>query len=105
MTATATATIDTTYIARDTYTGRWMVTHKTDARLGRRTAAFLADMIGEGNTGVIWEYAGRTHTGRHLFVRTRFVARGGALVGYDSDGVCKVVHPADRVIGFIMAAE
>ncbi|AOQ28949.1 hypothetical protein SEA_WATERFOUL_92 [Mycobacterium phage Waterfoul] len=99
MIATATAT----HIARDTYTGKWMVEHKTDARLGRRTAAFLADHIGEGNTGVIWEYSGRTYAGRLLFVRTRFVARGGELFGYDSDGRHFITHPADRIVGFIMA--
>ncbi|ASR85978.1 hypothetical protein SEA_PEANAM_96 [Mycobacterium phage Peanam] len=99
------ATIDTTHIAADTYTGRWMVTHKTDARLGRRTAGWLAEHIGEGNVAVIWEYVGRTASDRLLFARTRFTPRGGALVGFDSDGVCKIVHPADRMVGFIMAAE
>ncbi|QFG09479.1 hypothetical protein I5H08_gp008 [Mycobacterium phage Yuna] len=105
MTSTATATIDTSYIARDDYRGKWMVTHRNTDRLGRRTAAFLAEQIGEGNTGVIWEYAGQTRGLSHLFVRTRFVARNGNLVGYDSDGVCKVVHPADRIVGFIMSTK
>lgn len=97
----STGTAPLAYIERDVYRGRHMVTRTTDETLGRRTAAWLAEHIGEGNVGVIWEYSGRTHNERLLYVRTRFVARAGALYGYDSDGVCKVIHPADRMIGFL----
>ncbi|ASR85786.1 hypothetical protein SEA_EDUGATOR_89 [Mycobacterium phage Edugator] len=101
MNATTIDATDITPIDRDTHTGRWMVTRKDGSQLGRCTAAWLAAHIGEGNTGVLWEYSGRTYDGRLLFVRTRFVSRGGKLVGYDADGVCKVVHPADRHVRFL----
>lgn len=91
----------TDWIERDTYKGRWMITRATDENLGRRTAGWLAEYIGEGNTAAIWEYSGRTRANRLLFCRTRFVARDGQLHGYDSDGACKIIHPADRMVEFL----
>lgn len=91
------------YITPDTYKGRWQVTHRTDAHLGRRSARWIAEHIGEGNTAVVWEFSGHTRSNRLLFTRTRFISANGELHGYDSDGAKKIVHPADRVIGFISA--
>lgn len=100
---TATPTTITAHIARDSYEGRWQITRPDSSTLGRRTAGYLADQIGDGNTGIFWEFSGHTRAGRLLYTRTRFVAREGKLVGFDSDGVAKVIHPADRVIGFLAA--
>lgn len=88
------------HIARDTYKGRHTVTRRDASGHGNRTAGWLAAHIGDGNTAVLWLYSGHTADGRLLYVRTRFVARGGQLYGYDSSGVCKVIHPAHRVVGF-----
>lgn len=91
------------YIDPDTYSGRRAVTHRTEDRLGRRSAGWLAAHIGEGNTATVWEYSGRTKSNRLLFVRTRFVSANGELHGFDSDGRKTVIHPANRMIGFISA--
>lgn len=98
-----TATAAPKFIAADTYSGRWTVTRKDATQLGCRTAGWLAEQIGEGNTAVVWEFFGHTRTERLLFGRTRFVAVGGQLYGYDSDGALKIIHPADRNVRFLSA--
>ncbi len=91
------------YIAPDTYTGRWTTTRPAGYLRGNRTAGWLANHIGEGNTAVVWNYSGHTRDGRQLFNRTRFVTRGSRLHGYDSNGRLVIIHSADRTVGFISA--
>jgi len=91
------------YISRDDYKGKWYAYRANADKLGCRTAGWLAENIGEGNTAIVWEYAGKTDSEKLVFVRTRFVARNGQLVGFDSDGVCKIIHPADRNVRFLSA--
>lgn len=87
-------------IARDTYTGRHTV--NATRTTGVFTAAELAAMGTVGAVLVLWEFHGHAF-GRPLFGRVRFVPQAdGSLVGYDADGVAKVIHPADRRIRVII---
>lgn len=85
------------FIAPDTYVGRWTRrirpgTHRNDLF----TAAELATLFTV--PAAIWEYSGGVG-GRDLYVRTRYVGQAdGTLAGYDSDGRCTIIHPADRKI-------
>lgn len=89
------------HIARDTHTGRHMLTSNT-VRSDVFTAAELARMAASGDVIVLWEYAGRVRTGKDLYVRTRFVGQeDGSLVGYAGDGHLSIIHPADRRIRVI----
>ena len=84
-------------IERDTYTGKYTVTGSRNSDVF--TAAELAAMF--TGTFVVWEHVG-TVSGRSLWGRTRFVAQpDGSLAGFDSDGVCKIIHPADRRLRII----
>ena len=85
------------YITRDTYVGDSFV--NASRKSGVFTAAELAAMA-DRETGIVvlWEFSGHVH-GRPLFGRGRYVAQAdGSLVGYDSDGAMKIIHPADRKI-------
>jgi hypothetical protein len=93
-----TTTTAAPFIAADTFTGRHTL-RSNAARSDVFTAAELAAGGKVGEVLVLWESAGRMHDGVRLFCRTRFVPQAdGSLHGYDSDGVRKIIHPADREI-------
>lgn len=92
----------TEYIAKDTYTGKWAITlnnkkHRVSVFTARQIAAFAGE--GEGAVFESFGYVG----GRESFGRTRYVADAeGNLHCYDSDGVRKIIHPADRKLRILV---
>lgn len=85
------------YIARDTYQGPHS-RHSNKILSGTFLARELAALSPVGAVFALWEHRG-TVNGVALYGRTRFVGQeDGSLHGYDSDGVCKIIHPADRRI-------
>lgn len=98
---TGTITAPAQHIARDTYTGKHI------ARGARRSDIFTASELAAmaetmtNRTIVLWEFCGHVN-GQPIYGRTRFVAQpDGSLAGYDSEGVCTIIHPADRKIRVI----
>lgn len=88
------------HVARDTYAGRY---YRIGIPAGRQADTFTARELGAFANAegwiIVWEFSGHTRAGSPIFVRSRFLqAEDGSLHGYDSEGVKKIIHPADRAI-------
>jgi len=88
------------YIARDTYTGKYTMKlnankHKVAVYTAREIAGFVAE-------GAVFESFGTVY-GKEQFGRTRYIADAeGNLHCYDSEGVRKIIHPADRKLRILV---
>lgn len=88
------------YIAKDIYTGKQTIRfNRTKHKVGMFTAREIAGFAAEG---VVFDSFGHVG-GSECFGRTRYVADAeGNLHCYDSDGVRKIIHPADRKLRILV---
>ena len=94
------------YIAADDFTGKHMVTingPRKGLRIAKVTARWIAANASEGaiftSFGHSYGYKGEG------FARNRYVATpNGDLHCYDSEGVRKIIHPAERVLRILISA-
>lgn len=96
MTNTASAPIP--FIEKDTYAGRYVV-RTAGKRSDVFTARELVEMFGAGKVAVLWEVNKLDASMAH---RNRWIGQAdGSMAGFNSDGVCVIIHPADRRIRVI----